>query len=75
MLYLGFSDGASLPARLTSGRALVVYIFIVLALIAALVAAILGSSDRAGLRGCRNSESRSRFRDINGVAHPADSLA
>ena len=53
MLYLGFSDGASLPALLTSGRALVVYIFIVLALIAALVAAILGSSDRGGRKGRR----------------------
>ncbi len=53
MLYLGFSDGGSLPALLTSGKALVVYIFIVLAMIAALVAAILGSSDRRGRKGRR----------------------
>ena len=50
MLYLGFSGGGFLPDFLTSGTAIVVYIFIVLVMIAALVAAILADGDRAGRR-------------------------
>ena len=50
MLYLGFSGGGFLPDFLTSGTAIVVYIFIVLAMIAALVAAILADGDRGGRR-------------------------
>ena len=35
---------------------------------------ILCGSDRAGFCGGRNGESRSGFRNINSVAHPADCL-